>query len=361
VYPNGERYAGAWLHGRRHGVGTYSYVDGGRCVDPCVLRARCLAARAGAARSPRLPPGCTRVRRYEGEWVDDRIQGKGKSFYANGNVYDGACATRRGGVARYCSSRAAPLFVRACVRVLCACVSPLYLRLAGEWQDGRINGFGTLTYADGDKYVGLWVDGKMNGQGTYIYADGDKYDGEWKDDRRHGKGTVIYRGADGAVVEKFEGDWFEGKMHGHGRYVYADSGVYQGQWVDSKMYGKGTYVFPNGNKYEGEWVDDVKDGYGVLTYVNGERFEGYWKADKAQGKGTLTYSTGDRYIGAPEECARAERLAQPRRGECGQWLRHRRRSTTSLVFSFFFSFPPARRRLGGGQEARRRRAAVRQR
>jgi hypothetical protein len=34
----------------------------------------------------------------------------------------------------------------------------------GEWVDGRINGFGTLTYADGDKYIGLWVDGKMNGE-----------------------------------------------------------------------------------------------------------------------------------------------------------------------------------------------------
>jgi len=35
---------------------------------------------------------------------------------------------------------------------------------AGEWIDGRISGFGTLTYADGDKYIGMWIDGKMNGQ-----------------------------------------------------------------------------------------------------------------------------------------------------------------------------------------------------
>jgi len=72
--------------------------------------------------------------RYEGEWVDDRIHGKGKSVYSNGNVYD------------------------------------------GEWTDGRINGYGTLTYQDGDKYIGQWVEGKMNGQGTYIYQDGDKYE-----------------------------------------------------------------------------------------------------------------------------------------------------------------------------------------
>ena len=46
----------------------------------------------------------------------------------------------------------------------------------GEWTDGRINGYGTLTYQDGDKYIGQWVEGKMNGQGTYIYQDGDKYE-----------------------------------------------------------------------------------------------------------------------------------------------------------------------------------------
>lgn len=79
---------------------------------------------------------------------------------------------------------------------------------SAQWVDGRINGFGTLTYADGDRYIGQWVDGKMNGQGTYIYADGDKYEGEWKDDKRHGKGTVTYRGQDGTIVEKFEGDWY---------------------------------------------------------------------------------------------------------------------------------------------------------
>ena len=50
------------LHGKRHGFGKYQYLDGGR---------------------------------FEGEWVDDRIQGKGKSIYANGNVYDGACYPQR--------------------------------------------------------------------------------------------------------------------------------------------------------------------------------------------------------------------------------------------------------------------------
>ena len=50
------------------------------------------------------------------------------------------------------------------------------------------NCFGTLTYADGGKYVGEFKDDLVNGQGTntvkapYTYANGDKYVGEFKDD-----------------------------------------------------------------------------------------------------------------------------------------------------------------------------------
>ena len=74
----------------------------------------------------------------------------------------------------------------------------------GEWVDGKINGQGTLWYADGDQYQGEWRDGKMHGRGTYTYADGDQYEGDWKDDRRHGKGTVTYAAVEGGASEKRE-------------------------------------------------------------------------------------------------------------------------------------------------------------
>ena len=45
------------------------------------------------------------------------------------------------------------------------------------------NGYGTSTWADGEKYVGEWKDGKEDGQGTYTYANGDKYVGEFKEDK----------------------------------------------------------------------------------------------------------------------------------------------------------------------------------
>lgn len=34
---------------------------------------------------------------------------------------------------------------------------------------------GTLSYADGDKYVGEWKGGKKSGKGELIYINGDKF------------------------------------------------------------------------------------------------------------------------------------------------------------------------------------------
>jgi hypothetical protein len=53
------------------------------------------------------------------------------------------------------------------------------------------NCVGTITFANGDIYVGEWRDNKRNGQGTYTFANGDKYVGEYKDDKRNGQGTLM--------------------------------------------------------------------------------------------------------------------------------------------------------------------------
>ncbi len=58
----------------------------------------------------------------------------------------------------------------------------------GSNADNWTNCFGTMTWADGDKYVGEFKNGKRNGQGTYTFADGDKYVGEFKDDKKHEQG-----------------------------------------------------------------------------------------------------------------------------------------------------------------------------
>ena len=55
---------------------------------------------------------------------------------------------------------------------------------------------GTLTYADGDKYVGSWYAGKKSGEGELIYSNGDVFRGNWLDDKAHGEGILEYANGD---------------------------------------------------------------------------------------------------------------------------------------------------------------------
>ena len=52
-------------------------------------------------------------------------------------------------------------------------------KYVGEYKNGKKDGNGTYTEADGDKYVGPYKDGERHGQGTHTDADGTIETGEW--------------------------------------------------------------------------------------------------------------------------------------------------------------------------------------
>ena len=81
-------------------------------------------------------------------------------------------------------------------------------KYVGEWKDNKAHGQGTFTSVNGDKYVGEIRDHKRHGQGTYTRANGDKYVGEFSDDKRHGQGTLY--AADGTILQ--EGYWERGEF-----------------------------------------------------------------------------------------------------------------------------------------------------
>ena len=66
--------------------------------------------------------GATNGDVYEGDYVDNAIDGNGRYTWANGCAY------------------------------------------AGEWQEERQHGAGTYTWPDGSSYVGEWFDGYRQGQ-----------------------------------------------------------------------------------------------------------------------------------------------------------------------------------------------------
>ena len=77
------------------------------------------------------------------------------------------------------------------------------LVLSGIFGDYVKEGLGSMTYPNGDKYVGEWKNSKMNGQGTFTYSNGWKFVGEWKDDK---KWNITFYLKNGTIHEK----WLDG-------------------------------------------------------------------------------------------------------------------------------------------------------
>ena len=44
------------------------------------------------------------------------------------------------------------------------------------------NGFGVITYENGDAFSGFFVDGRRDGEGTCVFANGERWSGTWKND-----------------------------------------------------------------------------------------------------------------------------------------------------------------------------------
>jgi|TARA_B110001450_G_C17630999_1_gene485190 hypothetical protein len=53
----------------------------------------------------------------------------------------------------------------------------------GEFLGLTEKGIGTITYSNGDVYIGEWMKDKRNGAGILTKADGTKQEGEWKEDQ----------------------------------------------------------------------------------------------------------------------------------------------------------------------------------
>ena len=137
------------------------------------------------------------------------------------------------------------------------------------------NCFGSLTYSNGDKYVGEFKDGKRNGQGTFLFPSGDKYVGEYKDDKRNGQGT--YTNANG---DKYVGEFKDGKRNGQGTYTQANGDKHVGEYKDSKYNGQGTYTFASGDRDVGEFKDSKLSGRGIKYRADGTIAEsGIYKDD----------------------------------------------------------------------------------
>ena len=103
-------------------------------------------------------------------------------------------------------------------------ISTLCFSLTSHANDGTckgdcLNGHGTYTWPDGQKYVGNWKEGNPHGYGVFTYKDGKTYSGFYLNGERHGFG--IER-VSGKIVRHgyWENDVFEPTIENQGFFEF---------------------------------------------------------------------------------------------------------------------------------------------
>ena len=183
-FPNGDTYNGYWQAGRMFGYGIYSYHNGDK---------------------------------YEGDMMDDTMNGKGKWYWAAGNV------------------KFSGLFFQG---------EPVILDTARKNQcimGDCTNGVGLQMFEHGCLFLGYWKNYHINDYGIYYYEDGSAFYGHIYHNNEEGYGVNLFHSGD----------------------------VYVGNWHDAKEGGKGKYIFKNGQYYIGGWQDALRTGQGTLYNKDG--------------------------------------------------------------------------------------------
>ena len=224
-------------------------------------------------------------------------------------------------------------------------VNSLEIEYDGEWQNGKLCGFGRkyakgyydfVNGSDDDSskslvYAGEFIDDRFHGKGKQFRQTGRlEYDGEWQNGWKCGRGIEYYENG----KTKYDGTWYRGRYNGNGVYTYENGDTIEGEWLDGSIDGEATLKthdncvykriykdgeliseelisgtpkpspdskriieFDNG-KYEGEVGFSGKmHGKGIYTYTNGNVYEGCFNEGVKQGRGTFTWSDGDVYDG----------------------------------------------------------------
>ncbi len=178
-------------------------------------------------------------------------------------------------------------------------------------KQGQLDGFGKLTWSNGDQYEGQFVaglfqgkgkfisvgvslyegefsQGYMSGKGLLVYGNGVRYEGEFKKNNFEGNGKLTH--GDGSV---YEGTFHSSAMTGTGKWIYSDKSTYIGEVKNGVFHGKGEWNLSDGNKYTGDFVDGKMQGNGVYKTHKGSSYSGEFAKNEFVGKGVQITEDGD--------------------------------------------------------------------
>lgn len=178
--------------------------------------------------------------RFEGYFIQDRVNIQGKLIHSNGDTY------------------------------------------SGEWKNDKANGYGEYHHVNGEYYKGSWIDDKQSGKGVEIWKDGSYYEGSYKDGMKNGIG--FFHWFDNS---SYSGSFKNNNIDGKGKYIWADNRCYDGEWKNNKMEGYGIFTYPDGRTYKGYFKNDKREGKGEFTYADGRIYKGMWANGLQQGEGSF--------------------------------------------------------------------------
>ena len=143
VWPNGDKYVGEFETNRRNGQGCQTWSD---------------------------------TSYYKGSFCDDKRNGRGLHKWANGDVRN--------------EERTRPDTIYYLLHVLFLF---LFKQYEGDWMHDFRHGFGTYSWSDDQSvYTGLFFSNHREGYGKLSFANGNLFVGLYKHDRRFGPGLLTY-------------------------------------------------------------------------------------------------------------------------------------------------------------------------
>lgn len=251
MYGHGDRFEGLFFTGAFCGRGRYTWSDGGFYEGAYLDKGRRLHSTSSGKRNGYGVRLWASGNRYEGEWTDDHMQGKGKFIGADGSVYTGPFSQnmKSGWGREQWGNQLGIVFI------------------CGMSFKHKGRGF--------CRYQGEYRNGLFHGKGAYTCIDGREYRGEWRHGRRCGFGGMSLCPA------SERGDLSR-------RYIGGVDGLYRplkyiGSWVDDRRIGCGEIEMMDGNALEGDFVGGLLDGYVEISFPCSSRRTALFELGKRVG------------------------------------------------------------------------------
>ncbi|MBM4231293.1 MAG: hypothetical protein FJ184_11175, partial [Gammaproteobacteria bacterium] len=154
------------------------------------------------------------IKKYEGLWINNQPDKRGKITFVDGRVYEG-------------EHRNFTLDGQG------ALAMPDGTKYVGSFKLNAQTGRGTKTWPNGKVYEGNFVNGVQSGSGSLKDVDGSRYVGQFSANKLNGKGKKIYRNATGNEFREV-GDWRDGQME-IGIFYVDCVAVMWGEWKDGAL------------------------------------------------------------------------------------------------------------------------------